>query len=46
LGKAYILQLICRNGKVKKEDVTPYMIKKRRMQILQKRAVKNASASS
>ena len=45
LGKAYILQLICRNGKIKKEDVTPYMIKKRRMQILQKRAEKQASGT-
>lgn len=43
LGKAYILQLICRNGKLEKKDVTPYMIKKRRAQILQKRAAKNAA---
>jgi hypothetical protein len=43
LGKAYILQLICRNGRVKKEDVTPYMIRKRREQILRKRAAKNTA---
>jgi hypothetical protein len=46
LGKAYILQLICRNGKLKKQDVTPYMIKKRRTQILHKRAAKAAAAAA
>lgn len=37
LGKNYIIQLITRSGKIKKQDVTPYMISKRRKQIQQKR---------
>ncbi len=41
LGKAYIIQLFTRSGKLKKSDITPYMIAKRRKQILEKRAAKN-----
>jgi hypothetical protein len=40
LGKNYIISLLTRSGKIRKEDVTPYMIAKRRRQILQKRAAR------
>ncbi len=40
LGKNYIIQLITRSGKIKKQDVTPYMISKKRKQIQQKRLVR------
>ena len=42
LGKAYIIQLLTRSGKLKKEEVTPYMIQRRRKQIQVKRAAKAA----
>ncbi|MEP6465709.1 MAG: hypothetical protein ABJB05_05365 [Parafilimonas sp.] len=41
LGKNYIIQIITRTGKIKKQDVTPYMIIKRRKQIQQKRLTRN-----
>ena len=41
LGDNYIIQILIRRGKIEKQDVTPAMIKKRREQILQKRAIKN-----
>lgn len=40
LGRNYIIALITRSGKIKKEDVTPAMIAKRRRQIRAKRAAK------
>ena len=42
LGKAYIIQLLTRSGKLNKEEVTPYMIQRRRKQIQVKRAAKAA----
>jgi hypothetical protein len=41
LGRNYIIALLTRSGKVNKEAVTPYMIAKRRKQILAKRAAKS-----
>lgn len=40
LGRNYIIALLTRSGKVKKEDITPYMIAKRRKQIVAKREAK------
>ena len=40
LGRNYIIALLTRSGKITKEDITPYMIAKRRKQILQKRQLK------
>lgn len=46
LGKAYIIQLLTRSGKLKKEDIRPYMIQKRRKQIQLKRAAKAAQGNT
>ncbi len=42
LGRAYIIALLTRSGKVTKKDITPYMIAKRRKQILAKREKVNS----
>jgi hypothetical protein len=46
LGKNYIISLLIRSGKIRKEDITPYMIAKRRKQILQKRALRQEADAS